>query len=332
MSVTNAKGLPDTGGPNYIINGAFDIWQRGTSFTGAAARQYFADRFVVGGSTVNTITRQTDVPDNFVYSSKFQRTAASTDVTSIAVTHNFETTGIELAGKTATVSFYAKAGADFSASSIVVQFRSTSVAPSSVSYFGNGIMRSTNADYNAPLNTSFVPTTSWVRYSFTFTLSDLANGLQFVLEAVPTGTAGADDSFYITGVQLEAGSVATPFRRNANSIQGELAACQRYYYRAVTSASAYNVFAAGGADSTTFAIMNFTLPTEQRAIPTVASAGTFGVRAAGSTRAVSSISTSNNSAQRVQLQVTTSSLTAGHGVTLRADNDATAYIEFSAEL
>jgi hypothetical protein len=94
----------------------------------------------------------------------------------------------------------------------------------------------------------------------------------------------------IWGVQLEAGPVATPFRRNANSIQGELAACQRYYEKS------YNdVVAPNGADiqegmpqftavNTNNGFGSATFKVTKRAVPTVTIYAGAGGSGAGSCR------------------------------------------------
>jgi hypothetical protein len=89
------------------------------------------------------------------------------------------------------------------------------------------------------------------------------------------GTNGA--TFYITGVQLEVGSVATPFERRPFGT--ELALCQRYYQRIAASESSFAVAGRWGAN-----IIGFTLPTPVtlRAQPTISSSGTFTVIGNGS--------------------------------------------------
>jgi hypothetical protein len=77
------------------------------------------------------------------------------------------------------------------------------------------------------------------------------------------GTSGA--TFYITGVQLEAGSVATPFERRPYGT--ELALCQRYYFKMqATGANAF--FGSGLTDSTTTASGIIQFPVSLRTAPT----------------------------------------------------------------
>ena len=84
-------------------------------------------------------------------------------------------------------------------------------------------------------SSTITATTSYVRYSVTGTVASSATQLAVLIYNAPTGTAGANDWYEIAGVQLELGSVATEFSRNAGTIQGELAACQRYFLNVPSS-------------------------------------------------------------------------------------------------
>jgi hypothetical protein len=84
-----------------------------------------------------------------------------------------------------------------------------------------------------------------------------------------TGTAGANDYLEITGVQLEVGSVATPFKTYAGTIQGELAACQRYYVRLTNGGASEGLGPVGSAFSTTAITGQFVPSVPMRVLPTV---------------------------------------------------------------
>lgn len=209
--------------PNYVINGGMDVWQRGTSFTNPANNAYTADRWQVqhnGTGATRTISQQAFSPGTNLgqdESASFFRYAVS--VAGSGNTYNGLLNKIEdvrtLAGKTVTFSFWAKADATRNVTFDIERG------------FGSGGSSQTNTVIG-----TVSLSTSWARYSLTTTIAALtgltvgANSYVAVRWQLPAGTSFTVD---IWGVQLEEGSVATPFRRNANSLQGELAACQRYY-------------------------------------------------------------------------------------------------------
>jgi hypothetical protein len=250
---------------NAIINGAFDIWQRGTSFTQVGTSDiYSADRWQldIGGDAAGSLTcsRQTFTPAELAitgfgegqfYARLTQNVVGAS--TRFNIKQKIEDVRT-LAGQTVTLSFWAKANNAFT---LLTSFDQD---------FGSG--GSTTVSTTGP---SFSITTSWQRFSGTISLPSISGktvGTSSLLQLYfnfPPDTAG--DTFDIWGVQLEAGPVATPFRRNANSLQGELAACQRYYYRS-TAGNTYGSYGLGLAYSTTAATIGISLPVTMRVNPT----------------------------------------------------------------
>jgi len=211
---------------NRIINGAMQIWQRGTSVSGTYV--YGTDRWATLPFATCNIAQSTSVPtttgSSFQYSAKVGRTASSTATTAIGIMQTIESVNCyDLSGQTVTLSFWAKAGANFSAASnnIGVQFITGTTADQ------GGSIYYTWAGQNNVINTSQSITTTWTKYTFTGTCGSGVLEGALLIYFTPVGTAGADDNFYITGVQLEIGSTATPFERRLYN--QELANCQRYF-------------------------------------------------------------------------------------------------------
>ena len=228
-------GLRYTGGTvisNPLINSCMDIWQRGTSIPQPSSPAvYTADRWVtVGSSAAFTVSRQatgdtTNLP-NVQYCARVQRNSGQTGTSGFDFLQGFETSNsIPYAGKTVTMSFYARAGANYSATSSILQAQL---------YSGTGTDQTPTSAFTgqvAVINQNATLTTTWQRFTYTASVGATATQLKTIFSMGPTGTAGANDYYEITGVQLDIGSVALPVRRNGATIQGELAACQRYYFR-----------------------------------------------------------------------------------------------------
>jgi hypothetical protein len=321
--------------PNAIINGAFDIWQRGTSFNMNTSPYYHADRwqaYRAGAVAGGTSSRQTAGLDGFTYCTRIQRNSGNTDTFQNNLTTSWETAFIaSLWGKTLTLSFWARAGANYSGASNALR-ASIWTGTGTDSSLGNGFTSPTE------LSASDVTlTTSWQRFSVTSpVLTNAATQLAVRFVHTPTGTAGTNDYFEVTGVQLEAGSVATPFRRNAPSLQGELAACQRYYYRASNTNGSATLVTNGGVVTTTIADTSVVFPVTMRTAPSSIDTTNVGFWAFSNNTLYSggTITMPNSSANAAQVRYThgSSVFTAGSSGVLYSAGSSAGSLGFSAEL
>ncbi len=205
---------------NYLINGNFDLWQRGTSFT--VMNGYGADRWKHGSPGTATVSRQPfalgqiDVPGNPRYFWRNQTTVAGA-ATATLIRQRIE--GVRtLAGQTVTWSLWARNDTAKIFQVVVLQNFGTGGTPS--------------GDVTV-LNQAQSIGTAWTRYTFTVAVPSIAGK-----------TVGADNNDYIEFLiqetssfstftldtaqwQVEKGSITTEFEKR--SIQLELTLAQRYY-------------------------------------------------------------------------------------------------------
>lgn len=354
---------PLTGFRNLIINGAANVDQRATTATvnTGASYSYGPDRWLGLGTAsagVFTLGRSTTVkPDVFDASVVAQCTTLDSSLASgdnyQILTHleGYNVIGLGYgtsAAKTARLSFWV---------------RSSKTGTYSVSLRNSAINRSLVVEYTISVadtweykSLSIVGDTTgtWVRDNglglrVAWSLGCGSGGTTSTLGSWQAANVVASTNqvnwmdsqtsrfFYLTGVQLEIGSVATPFE--FKSYGDELALCQRYYWR-ISGATAANVGLANGfgtgVATPSARRMVIPLPVPMRAKPTPVIAGTHWMYNASLTnRGITSLGFNSSSPDRISVDVnSTGATTTGEGLFWVIDSSsANDYLEASgAEL
>ena len=324
---TNKFNWPSVAGKNAIINGGMDIWQRGTSFAIAnGTPQYTADRWTCYFNGTGTITQETSViPSNSKYAIRLTATATSIDnrIFQIIETNNV----LPYAGKAITISLQ-MAGTVGVAAGVTLTY-STSVDDS----LYNILTSITLTTVTAPTLSNSLQT-----YVFTGTIPSTAKTLR-----VGIGTNGVVNTNYlvVANAQLELGSTATTFSRSGGSIGGELALCQRYYWRQNANAeAAFVIFGQGSATSTTVAYCQTPFPVQMRTKPTAIDFPTVATyfqaldaAAGGATLTALVFDSAQTTSQQGFLTATVAAgLTQFRPYVIRGNNSTGAYLGWTAEL
>ena len=312
---------------NPVINSSMQVWQRGTSIA-MTTTAYLADRWQGyrsggGATTSRQVTGDTTNLPFIQYCARVQRDSGNASTNTLNFTQSIESVNsIPFAGKSVTFSFYARRGANFSPTSNNLNvYLATGTGTDQ-----NAITGFTGNSYI--VNTTASLTTTWVRYTYTATVGATATQLAPYFAYSPTGTAGANDYFEITGVQVDIGSVALPFQTaSGGSIQGELAMCQRYFQ--LWTGPQFSRAGFSYADSTTNGVFVDKLPVCLRSTPSLAVSNmTLNGNAITAASIPNFLSTSNT----IWLQLTTSGVVTGTTYQVYTASGTTGVISYSSEL
>jgi hypothetical protein len=247
---------------------------------------------------------------------------------------NLETKdSLRFAGQTITFSFYARKGANYSGASSDLALNISSGTGTDQNNISGAFTGAT-----VLTNTTATLTTSFQRFTYTVTVGSTATQLGFYWTFTGVGVAGVADYVEITGIQMELGSYATTFSRAGGTIQGELAACQRYFVRlvngsektaeAITLAQAYGTTGA-------IAALQWIVPMRSTPTMTISAIGHFGIFNASATVLTATnfaLTSSGTSSRHGRLDVGTASGLVGGNSGYVLSNSASSTMDISAEL
>lgn len=359
-------------GSNLIINGAMQVAQRGTSAVAAGSGTYPSlDRFKAwdNSSGAYTVEQSTTAPVGFTTSLKAQVTTADTSLSGAEyaqLSQQIEAQNLQhLAygtsdAKTVTLSFHVRSNKTGSYSISIYKSDAT-IYLFSKSYTIN------SADTWEKKTITITPTagsTSFITSAAGAIAND--NGIGFYVfwnlaqgSAYQTATDNTwssntshysdtnqvnwmdstSNNFYLTGVQLEVGEVATPFQHE--DIGTTLARCQRYYYRSPTpngGMSANETFpCVGNMDGTQTGAYMIQFPIPMRSAPTAfeqsGTASDYSIRVTSDANGTSVPTAGGFTAENAIINLISSGagFTSGQAAFMRAES-TDAFLAFSAEL
>ena len=355
-----AGGPANSGWRNSLIGGDFttNLFQRGTtsaSITTTATAT--ADRWIAwsGTATAMTTSRSTaaaDLAPGFGAALKVQRTAAQTGVVPVCVAQVLETAdSLQFAGQTAELDFHVTTGANFSSTggNITAYIGTGTGSDESSARFAFGV---NGGGGGGSTWTGWTPASGIAaagigsanaRYSFAATIGANVTQIGVAICYTPTGTAGANDYFALSGVQLTrnpglapfVGSLALSSLRPALSFGRRTPAVEteiQQRYLQVTTETNGGAFAQGQVTATNVERLVFPFMVTMRAIPTCTfTSGGFNFNIAGVAGATGTMTQVTGTTANILTIGGTATGTAGGAVILVGTN-TTGSISCSAEL
>ena len=359
----DGQQLPSAGAlsnRNLVINGAMQVAQRSTSATGVTADGYYSvDRFKMEMNTIGTytISQSTDAPDGFSNSLKYEVTTAdASPAASDQVALEYRPEGQDLqhlnygssSAKSLTLSFWVKSDVTGTYSNELMQ-PDNSFKHYSFSYTINTADTWEHKTVTITGDASGVIDNNneegllikwWLGAGSNFTSGTYSTGswaARTVANAVssssPNFASTVGNEWYITGVQLEVGSVATPFEHR--SFSDELIRCQRYCYRVQGISADRKVIGMGLARDNDDIRCVVHLPTTMRANEQDVTESDLTCMYRTSSTNVSMTSSMNEGENAVALTLSADSgtpFTAGDSIILRVSDSDTAFFQVESEL